>query len=207
MDAEKIPLDENFRFRISSVEKKKSPDNGNQSSDEGNISSDERNTSPDGPSESSDEEEDIPPLKWDMENEDLADICYSECFFIGEKTNVFYLELCPKDEDSATMALWQLRGKALKTFYLLFGLDYVDNPKFFLYKKNTLNKNIREHPRKININGLYDIRNVKTNGLKLIGCFVLYAEEFNETGKIYFIFNCVTFCNFILSLEETQADK
>lgn len=202
MDDDHVSLGVNFRIRISSDEEKESSDKGSESSDEGNTSSDERNTSSDVKStssdeanESSDEEsesssqlEDLPGIGWELENEDLSGICYSECFYIGEKKNVFYLELCPKEKDSASIALWQLRGKALKTFYLVFGLMYVDKPKFFIYQNNTANKNIKENRRKLNIHGLYDIRTIKTNGLEKIACLAVYAEEFDETGKICIIF-------------------
>lgn len=214
MDVEQMPLVENFRIRISSDEEKESSDKGNESSneenetsdegntssDEWNTSSDERNTSSDGGNEISDEEsefsgelEDLPGIGWELENEDLSGICYSECFFIGEKRNVFYLELCPKEKDSASIALWQLRGKALKTFCLVFGLMYVKKPKFFIYRNNTANKNSKDNPRKLNIHGLYDIRNIKTNGLEKIACLAVYVEEFDERGKIILFLNVTHF--------------
>lgn len=144
-----------------------------------------------------DVENHTPGTTWNLENEDLSEICYSKCFFVGKKENVFYLELYPKKEGSASLSLWQANGDALSTFYLLIVLQYTNTVKLFLHNNNNSNKSAKQSPKAENINGLYDLRTIKTSGLKEIGCLVLHVEEINQTaceiGKIVLLLIVIFF--------------
>lgn len=135
-----------------------------------------------------DMEEDSPGTQWNLENEDLSEICYSKCFFLEKTDNVFYLELYPKKEGSATLSLWQMKGDALSTFYVLVSLQYTNTVKLFLHNNNS-NIRTKKSLTTENINGLYDLRTIKTSGLKEIGCIVFHVEGINQTdceiGKIF----------------------
>lgn len=132
-----------------------------------------------------DVENDTPGTQWNLENEDLSEICYSKCFFVGKKDNVFYLEIYPKKEGTASLSLWQIRGDALSSFYVLVMLQYTNTVKLFLHNNY---KSAKKSSKAETINGLYDLRTIKTSGLKEIGCLVLHVEGINQTaceiGKI-----------------------
>lgn len=93
-----------------------------------------------------DEEYDSQGTQWNLENKDLSEICYSKCFFIEKTDNVFYLELYPKTEGLATLSLWQMKGDALSTLYVLIFLRYTHTVKIFLHNNNT-NKRTKKNPK------------------------------------------------------------